>query len=149
MLSAGLHGVEGFFGSAVQIATLRSGLFREWKRSSIGILLIHALNPHGFAWVRRGDEANIDPNRNFLLPGQDYAGCSASYRKLNELLNPRTPPAQMDWFGPRMLSALLSLGRLPLVQGVSFSGVATMIAISGNGGIPAVLGAVIAASLPA
>ncbi|MCS3742114.1 nucleobase:cation symporter-2 family protein [Rhizobium sp. BK661] len=37
--------------------------------------------------------------------------------------------------------------RLPLVQGVSFSGVATMIAISGNGGIPSILGAVVAASL--
>jgi xanthine permease len=37
--------------------------------------------------------------------------------------------------------------RLPLVQGVSFSGVATMIAISGNGGLGAVLGAVMAASL--
>lgn len=37
--------------------------------------------------------------------------------------------------------------RLPLVQGVSFSGVATMVAISGNGGIPSILGAVIAASL--
>ncbi|MFT4003137.1 MAG: nucleobase:cation symporter-2 family protein [Rhizobium sp.] len=37
--------------------------------------------------------------------------------------------------------------RLPLVQGVSFSGVATMIAITGHGGIQSVLGAVIAASL--
>lgn len=38
--------------------------------------------------------------------------------------------------------------RLPLVQGVSFSGVATMIAImSGGGGLPAVFGAVIVASL--
>ena len=40
--------------------------------------------------------------------------------------------------------------QLPLVQGVSFAGVATMIAIIGSdgaGGIPAVLGAVIAASL--
>jgi uric acid transporter len=36
--------------------------------------------------------------------------------------------------------------QLPLVQGVSFAGVATMIAISGNGGIPAVFGAVMAAS---
>ena len=36
--------------------------------------------------------------------------------------------------------------QLPLVQGVSFSGVATMIAISGNGGIPAILGAVMVAS---
>jgi len=37
--------------------------------------------------------------------------------------------------------------RLPLVQGVSFSGVATMIAITGHGGIQVVLGAVIAASI--
>ena len=36
--------------------------------------------------------------------------------------------------------------QLPLVQGVSFAGVATMIAISGNGGIPAVFGAVMGAS---
>jgi xanthine permease len=37
--------------------------------------------------------------------------------------------------------------QLPLVQGVSFSGVATMVAISGNGGMESVLGAVMAASL--
>ena len=36
--------------------------------------------------------------------------------------------------------------QLPLVQGVSFASVATMISISGNGGIQAVLGAVITAS---
>lgn len=36
--------------------------------------------------------------------------------------------------------------QLPLVQGVSFAGVATMIAISANGGIQAVFGAVIASS---
>ncbi|MGQ8772891.1 nucleobase:cation symporter-2 family protein [Serratia sp. NA_112.1] len=38
--------------------------------------------------------------------------------------------------------------RLPLVQGVSFAGVATMVTIAtGDGGLPAVFGAVIAASL--
>lgn len=37
--------------------------------------------------------------------------------------------------------------RLPLVQGVSFAGVATMIAIAGNGGIRSIFGAVIAASV--
>ncbi|CAI0997159.1 Putative purine permease ygfU [Serratia quinivorans] len=38
--------------------------------------------------------------------------------------------------------------RLPLVQGVSFAGVATMVTIvTGDGGLPAVFGAVIAASL--
>lgn len=37
--------------------------------------------------------------------------------------------------------------QLPLVQGVSFASVATMVTIAGDGGLPAVLGAVIAASL--
>ncbi|MDR6867006.1 NCS2 family nucleobase:cation symporter-2 [Microbacterium resistens] len=37
--------------------------------------------------------------------------------------------------------------RLPLVQGVSFSGIATMLAIQSSGGITAVFGAVIVASL--
>lgn len=36
--------------------------------------------------------------------------------------------------------------QLPLVQGVSFAAVATMIAIGGNGGLPAIFGAVITAS---
>ncbi|EHD23811.1 MULTISPECIES: nucleobase:cation symporter-2 family protein [Brenneria] len=44
----------------------------------------------------------------------------------------------VPWFG----------SRLPLVQGVSFAGVATMVTIvNGGGGLPAVFGAVIAASL--
>lgn len=37
--------------------------------------------------------------------------------------------------------------QLPLVRGVSFAGVATMIAISADGGVQAILGAVMAASL--
>lgn len=37
--------------------------------------------------------------------------------------------------------------QLPLVQGVSFAGVATMVAIAGSGGIEAIFGAVIVASL--
>lgn len=37
--------------------------------------------------------------------------------------------------------------KLPLVQGVSFSGIATMIAIMTEGGLPAVMGAVIASSV--
>ncbi|HEY5981499.1 MAG TPA: solute carrier family 23 protein, partial [Microlunatus sp.] len=44
----------------------------------------------------------------------------------------------VKWFG----------SQLPLVQGVSFAGVATMVAIvDGGGGLPAVFGAVIVASL--
>src|SRR5262245_61398148 len=54
LVSSGLHGVEGFFGSAVQIAQLD-----EWAASQIPstkCLFIHGLNPFGFAWLRRVDE---------------------------------------------------------------------------------------------
>lgn len=30
------------------------------------IVFLHALNPHGFAWLRRVNECNIDLNRNFV-----------------------------------------------------------------------------------
>ena len=75
---AGTHGVEGFTGSAIQVDALP--LLQEVLKSqpSLGVVLIHAMNPWGFAWVRRGDHQGIDLNRNFidftapLPPNQDY-----------------------------------------------------------------------------
>ena len=32
----------------------------------VAIVLVHALNPFGFAWRRRWNENNVDLNRNFL-----------------------------------------------------------------------------------
>ncbi len=61
----GLHGVEGFFGSAVQLACLEHWLSAE--APSVKYVFLHGLNPYGFAWRRRFDENNVDPNRNFLL----------------------------------------------------------------------------------
>ncbi len=64
VIVSGTHGVEGFSGSAIQV-----GLIREQVVSSppdgIGVLLIHALNPHGMAHGRRFNEENVDLNRNF------------------------------------------------------------------------------------
>jgi hypothetical protein len=61
---SGTHGVEGFLGSAAQIGWLRHG---AWKRvpAGVSVLLLHAVNPHGFAWLRRVTEDNVDLNRNF------------------------------------------------------------------------------------
>jgi hypothetical protein len=74
VVSSGVHGVEGFFGSAVQLAFLES-LPRQWRPpENSAIVLIHALNPFGFAWQRRFNEENVDLNRNFLLANQPYAG---------------------------------------------------------------------------
>ena len=60
------------------------------------LLLLHGLNPFGFAHSRRWDEENIDPNRNFLLPGETAEGVSEVYRHLDSLLNPTRPPSWHD-----------------------------------------------------
>ena len=59
------HGVEGFCGSGVQVGWLESGLYREAPEGT-ALLLVHAINPHGFAWLRRVTEDNVDLNRNFV-----------------------------------------------------------------------------------
>lgn len=65
VLISGTHGVEGFCGSAAQRDALQI-----WNRhklpKNVAILMIHAINPHGFAWLRRVTEDNIDLNRNFV-----------------------------------------------------------------------------------
>jgi hypothetical protein len=106
VVSCGLHGVEGFFGSAVQLA-----LLEQWRTTpppGIRIVLLHALNPYGFAWLRRTDSGNVDLNRNFLLPGETYAGAPAGYAELDGVLNPRRPPSVLD---PFLLKALPALAR--------------------------------------
>jgi hypothetical protein len=74
VVSSGVHGVEGFFGSAVQLGFLEQ-LPRDWRPpAGAAIVFIHALNPFGFAWQRRFNEENVDLNRNFLLADQSYSG---------------------------------------------------------------------------
>ena len=96
LVSSGLHGVEGFFGSAAQLAMLE-----RWQPSElrpIKCVLIHGLNPYGFAHTRRFDENNVDPNRSFRLADDRFEGAANGYVKLNSLLNPRRPPFPLDPF---------------------------------------------------
>ena len=62
--------MEGPFGSAVQTAAIplwRSILASRTEHvDGVRALFIHALNPYGFAWGRRTDSQNVDPNRNLL-----------------------------------------------------------------------------------
>ena len=48
MVSSGVHGVEGFAGSAVQLAILNGGV-----PDNVCVVLVHAVNPFGFAELRR------------------------------------------------------------------------------------------------
>jgi Protein of unknown function (DUF2817) len=101
LVSSGLHGGEGFFGSAVQLALLDSGSLA----TDLNWVFIHSLNPYGFANLRRCNEDNIDLNRNFLLPGEEYRGSSPIYSKISPVLNPERLGG-IDWFVPQMLGAI-------------------------------------------
>lgn len=117
--SSGLHGVEGFFGSAVQVALLEHGL-KDWSPpADSAVILIHALDPYGFAWLRRFDERNVDLNRNFLVNGDVYRGAPERYVELDGLLNPKCSPYRLDPFLIRAAVAVLRHGMGELKQAVA------------------------------
>jgi hypothetical protein len=65
VLISATHGVEGFCGSGAQVDWLRR---EEWRALPDGtaVLMVHAINPYGFAWLRRVTHENVDLNRNWV-----------------------------------------------------------------------------------
>ena len=108
VVSSGLHGVEGFLGSAIQLAMLDE--LKSDARQNIRWVYIHAINPFGFSKIRRFNEENIDLNRNFLLPDSSYAGAPAHYGQLNALLNPETSPSKFEPFRLKSIWSILRFG---------------------------------------
>ena len=66
IVSSGVHGVEGFFGSAIQLAWLSRQAAGARPADDGAVVLVHAVNPYGFARLRRTNEDNVDLNRNYL-----------------------------------------------------------------------------------
>jgi hypothetical protein len=72
---SGVHGVEGFSGSATQVGWIaRQGY--DALPPDTAVLMIHLINPWGAAHLRRYTEGNVDLCRNFLdfsqpLPNND------------------------------------------------------------------------------
>ncbi len=92
VVMSGTHGAETFSGSAIQVGLLQSGIAREIASEKLGVLLIHAINPSGFAWVRRVTEGNVDLNRNFVAHGGRYPR-NPGYETLREAICPN------EWHG--------------------------------------------------
>ena len=84
IVMSGTHGAETFSGSAIQVGLLQSGIASEIARGT-GLLLIHAINPSGFAWVRRVTEGNIDLNRNFIDHARPHPR-NAGYEALRDAI---------------------------------------------------------------
>lgn len=69
LLISGTHGVEAYAGSACQIGWLNGDATLPPRMK---LVMIHALNPYGFAWNRRVTEDNADLNRNFVDHSAPY-----------------------------------------------------------------------------
>ena len=65
LIISGTHGQEGFSGSAVQIGWMAQR-GPERLPGDVGAVLVHGLNPYGFAHLTRTTENNVDLNRNWL-----------------------------------------------------------------------------------
>jgi hypothetical protein len=59
------HGVEGFPGTAAQVDWLAHA-GADALPEGVAALLVHAINPFGYAWLRRVTEEGVDLNRNFV-----------------------------------------------------------------------------------
>lgn len=69
--TSGIHGVEGYIGSAVQSRWLQKDIIKKALDNKISFVHIHALNPWGFSYDRRTNENGIDVNRNFISNFKD------------------------------------------------------------------------------
>ncbi|MFE3663291.1 M14 family metallopeptidase [Streptomyces sp. NPDC059164] len=100
---SGTHGIEGFCGSACQTRVLLGeGIARSAAGPATGVLLIHGLNPYGFAYARRVNEDNIDLNRNFV----DHA--APPHSEAYEAVHTALVPADDGTFVPAELVARLT-----------------------------------------
>ena len=142
--SSGTHGVEGFAGSAIQIAYLMQAAAAAGNNKTRGaptVILIHAINPWAMARFRRTNENNVDLNRNALTPEQwelaRHHVNHAAYQTFHTLFNPPQPPldawSHVSWFllqavplvlqhGTAAIKAALVGGQYYDPKGVSYGG---------------------------
>ncbi|PWR19168.1 M14 family metallopeptidase [Zavarzinia compransoris] len=131
-LFAGTHGVEGYFGSAVIHALIADGHLDSLP-PEVAVVMVHGLNPWGFAWTRRVTEDNVDLNRNWIdfaagrPPAGDYAAIAEAL--LPESLEPGVlaiADAQLRRFarehGLGALQAAITRGQYDYPDGLYFGG---------------------------
>ncbi len=129
------HGVEGFCGSGVQTGALRSGLY-DAMPEGMAVVLIHAINPHGFSWLRRVTQENVDLNRNHVDHGRPYPA-NPGYEELKDAICPgewtdesrAVARAALDAYagrhGAMALQGAVSGGQYGHPEGLFFGGHAT------------------------
>lgn len=91
VLVCGIHGVEGYTGSAI-IRSLLANVLPALNAETTGLLLVHALNPYGFHHFIRVNRKNVDLNRNCAAHAESlFASHNREFEALRSLLGPSRP----------------------------------------------------------
>ncbi|KAK1948145.1 hypothetical protein P3T76_000435 [Phytophthora citrophthora] len=112
---SGTHGVEGFAGSAIQGVLLEREKNPSSAQNKPTVIFVHALNPYGFALLRRFNENGVDLNRNWLSP-EEFQERQArdpnrlGYLDVYELLNPKELSGFKNWFWVKGIAHLITKG---------------------------------------
>lgn len=88
IISSGVHGVEGYVGSAVQLYFMDKYI-NNVLLDKTSVLFIHSVNPYGFKYTRRVTENNVDLNRNSDINKKLYGTVNQGYPKVYDLINPK------------------------------------------------------------
>lgn len=88
VILSGTHGNEGFCGSGCQVGFLEEG-WAEKRPEDTALVFVHAINPYGFAHIRRVNEDNVDLNRNFVDHTKPYP-VNKGYEEIHAWLVPET-----------------------------------------------------------
>lgn len=132
VMISGTHGVEGFCGSGAQVDWLRRGEAASLP-AGLAVLMIHAINPYGFSWLRRVTQENVDLNRNWVdfsaplptNPGYDElaeAVCPAEWSDDAQQRSRGVLGAYMAAHGPAAIQQALSGGQYNHPAGIFYGG---------------------------
>ncbi len=114
LVTSGVHGVEGYAGSAVQSYALSEKLLSPVPEG-LAIVYVHALNPYGFAKNRRVNEDNIDLNRNFI----NWAETLPTQHPLTAELHSMLLPNDWSWPNTNLLEFVGKHGLLASQEGIT------------------------------
>ncbi len=126
------HGVEGFCGSGAQIGALTTGRYDNLP-DDLAVVLIHAINPYGFSWLRRVTHDNVDLNRNHVDHALPYPS-NEGYETLRHALCPKVwtagsraasrsvQDAYREQHGEPALQGAISAGQHSHPEGLFFGG---------------------------